>query len=297
MVSTRSNRIPTTAMTALTLHADRETTHRRNHPVPQLTCIGTLCYQYEPETIQCQAVGQDGGGGLEWKCQAELPNGIKFGQVEVGCEGWDGPDDEYILRGSCALTYSLVPSTKAFERGQIPYRTSSRPQVTISTSSLNLLVLVLFVYCIYTLVPSLVTRIHRFLTRRPRPRSHWSGGPGNNNDGDGGPPPPPYSRSPPPSKIASGSSSSNWRPGFWSGLAAGAVADRFLRPSTTTASEYDRQTRERAGFRTDDDRQVRRTGWGTAASLRNCHDDDDLDRSIGGSGFTRSTGFGGTRNR
>lgn len=76
------------ALKALTLHADRMTTSRRTSPVPQLTCEGKACRTYQPDVVQCQAVGDDGPGGLEWSCTAELPKGVRFGAVEVGCEGW-----------------------------------------------------------------------------------------------------------------------------------------------------------------------------------------------------------------
>ncbi|PRQ70407.1 Protein of unknown function (DUF1183)-domain containing protein, partial [Rhodotorula toruloides] len=95
------------SLTALTLHSNRRTASRRLPPVPQLTCKGSACRKYQPDVVQCVAVGSDGAGGLEWKCEADLPNGVRFGEVGVSCEGWDGPDDPYIVRASCGLTYSL----------------------------------------------------------------------------------------------------------------------------------------------------------------------------------------------
>jgi len=77
-----------TSLTALTLHSDRKTASRRHPPIPQLTCEGKLCRQYQPDVVQCVKVGEDGVGGLEWKCEAELPRGMRFGEIEVGCEGW-----------------------------------------------------------------------------------------------------------------------------------------------------------------------------------------------------------------
>ncbi|MDR3737716.1 MAG: hypothetical protein P4L40_01725 [Terracidiphilus sp.] len=43
----------------------------------------------------------------QWKCSAELPSNLAFGTTTVSCEGYDGPEDAYILRGSCGLEYTL----------------------------------------------------------------------------------------------------------------------------------------------------------------------------------------------
>lgn len=47
------------------------------------------------------------GYDAQWECNADLDNDYKFGEVTVVCEGYDYPEDEYILRGSCALEYTL----------------------------------------------------------------------------------------------------------------------------------------------------------------------------------------------
>lgn len=36
-----------------------------------------------------------------------MDNAYRFGRVEVSCEGFNHPDDPYILRGSCGLEYTL----------------------------------------------------------------------------------------------------------------------------------------------------------------------------------------------
>lgn len=40
---------------------------------------------------------------FQWECKADMENAYKFGKVEVTCEGFDYPDDPYILRGSCGV--------------------------------------------------------------------------------------------------------------------------------------------------------------------------------------------------
>lgn len=44
---------------------------------------------------------------LQWQCKADLENAYRFGRIEVSCEGYDYPDDPYILRGSCSLLFRL----------------------------------------------------------------------------------------------------------------------------------------------------------------------------------------------
>ena len=36
-----------------------------------------------------------------------MDNAYKFGRIEVSCEGFNHPDDPYILKGSCGLEYAL----------------------------------------------------------------------------------------------------------------------------------------------------------------------------------------------
>jgi len=32
-----------------------------------------------------------------------MDNAYRFGKVEVSCEGYDNPEDPYVLRGSCGV--------------------------------------------------------------------------------------------------------------------------------------------------------------------------------------------------
>jgi len=43
----------------------------------------------------------------QWACSADMPAGYSFGRISVSCEGYDYPDDPYVLRGSCGLEYEL----------------------------------------------------------------------------------------------------------------------------------------------------------------------------------------------
>ena len=92
------------------------TTSRRSSPVPQLSCKSGPC-QYSPASALCRNAGFD-GTDVTWKCEAELPKGVKFGKVDVSCEGFANRDDEYVLKGSCGLEYGLVgePTFESEER-------------------------------------------------------------------------------------------------------------------------------------------------------------------------------------
>lgn len=93
----------------LTFFRDRMTTGRREPPVPQLTCVGSLCKWYTPPAVQCE-----NRGNAQWKCEAELPVWAQFGPLQVSCEGWKHKHDTHVVRGSCALRFELVsPNTHA----------------------------------------------------------------------------------------------------------------------------------------------------------------------------------------
>ena len=93
---------------ALTLHKDRYTTGRRSSPVPQLRCVGGSagCRAFVPQVVQCINKGWD-GVDVQWQCKADMDNSYRFGQIEVSCEGYNHPNDAYVLTGSCGLEYKL----------------------------------------------------------------------------------------------------------------------------------------------------------------------------------------------
>ncbi|KAJ6653592.1 hypothetical protein lerEdw1_009026 [Lerista edwardsae] len=93
---------------ALTLYPGKNTNYRRTAPILQLQCTGGTagCGAYTPEVVQCYNRGWD-GSDVQWECKADLENSYRFGRIEVSCEGYDYPDDPYILQGSCGLQYTL----------------------------------------------------------------------------------------------------------------------------------------------------------------------------------------------
>lgn len=107
---------PLREISTLVLYNGKFTTGRRTSPVPQMACVGGdgRQYQHRVESIHCHNSGFDGRDVI-WRCEADIPkfeqNGfvyqLRLGKVEVSCEGYDYPDDPFILVGSCGLEYTL----------------------------------------------------------------------------------------------------------------------------------------------------------------------------------------------
>ena len=91
---------------ALTLYKGKLTNGRRLDGVQQLTCHGGACDSFQPEVVRCYNRGTD-GMEIQWECRAEMPDNIRFGKVQVTCEGYDHSKDEFVLNGSCGLEYTL----------------------------------------------------------------------------------------------------------------------------------------------------------------------------------------------
>ena len=104
--STNKDRVLLTDVKAITLYNGQMTTGRRTSPVPQLSCIGGTagCYgSHQPRTVQCLNRGSD-GMDVQWECKATLDDEYQFGRIRVVCEGYDSPEDPYVLKGSCGVS-------------------------------------------------------------------------------------------------------------------------------------------------------------------------------------------------
>ncbi|CAH8580921.1 unnamed protein product [Heterobilharzia americana] len=131
----KSDRILLRNIDALTFYHDRLAQSRKGYRLPQLKCIGGSGFKYPeyyPKTVQCYNRGFD-GREVQWECKAELDKAVSFGPVNVNCEGYDYPEDDYILHGSCALEYELNLRhhrkerryDRAFEKAYISARNNS----------------------------------------------------------------------------------------------------------------------------------------------------------------------------
>ncbi|KAK9431281.1 hypothetical protein V1505DRAFT_368612 [Lipomyces doorenjongii] len=295
----------------LTLRKDVMTTGRRLKPIPQLKVVGGDAKGlYEVEVMQCRNMGSGEGGSedVQWKCSADIPGYFRLGKTDVVCEGYSSSDDPYILRGSCGVEYTIHLTDAGYARYGSHFKLYGRSH---DSSSLSTLLMFLgFIALAYYLAWYFSSRRNNSATPgRRRPTRSFFGSLFNNDDdtgGDGGPPPPPYSRYDSNSGSGKWFSSTQgdqrrqwqqyqqerqWRPGFWSGLGAGAAASalyhRFANSRPTTA--------DNDMFYDDYGSGARRHGspFGGRSSFRSSSsvssDRDGRDRP--------STGFGGTSRR
>ncbi|OBZ72211.1 Store-operated calcium entry-associated regulatory factor [Grifola frondosa] len=244
------SRVALSRIKSLTFYKDAQTLSRRGKPVPQLNCIGKPCNLYTPEVIRCVNIGGE-GTDVDWKCETDLPDSLRFGRVEVSCEGWDGPGDPYVLKGSCALDYRLVQVPGALRSDNQPSTPSriSRWFGTVSEDPAAAVFTIFWIACLLLILYSLVTSCLNGRSgstdgsapRLPRPGTDWH--PGDNSwrgsDNNAGAPPP-YSKHPPSSNDAQGD---GWRPGFWTGAALGGLGSYLY-----NTRERERNRDARAGL-------------------------------------------------
>lgn len=227
----------------ITLQDGRMTTGRRSSPVGQLICLSG-CDRYRVSSAMCRNMGFD-GNDVNWKCEADFPSGLKFGQTTVSCEGYRNPNDEYILAGSCGLEYTILGNSNSnsyydsnsygnnyqgnsYQGNSYSYGGNSYTGTSsfianiiswITKSFFMIIVVCIIFYCMCC-----------------RSSSNYRNG-GGGGDEPGVPPRPPgYPRNqsyqqpgaPPPNTDAGSSSSSSSGGGFFSGAGLGALAGYML---------------------------------------------------------------------
>lgn len=232
-----SNAVLLANVKTLTLRKGAKTSARRVSAIPQLTCIGgNAKSHYEIDVLRCTNSGSDyDEANVQWTCKASLPPEFKLGSTDVICEGYDSPDDSYILKGSCGVEYRLVLT----EAGEEKYgkKSSFSSWMGSDNSSDNeergglvgtvfwLLFIGVLLWMLYSMIRNWITRTGTNGQRRPQPwrpggGTFWGGG-GGDDDND---PPPPYTRRPPPKSEPAAQAQFGIRPGFWSGALGGAAA-------------------------------------------------------------------------
>ena len=97
-------------ISSLTLRSGQKTSARRSSPIPQLQCTGGNARGlYDVDVMRCTNAGSDyDDDNVQWTCKASLPPEFKLGSTDVSCEGYDSPEDPYVLKGSCGVSYRLV---------------------------------------------------------------------------------------------------------------------------------------------------------------------------------------------
>ncbi|KAG5438699.1 hypothetical protein PCANB_002419 [Pneumocystis canis] len=192
----------------LTFYKGEYTKSERLTPSPQIVCVGGDAKGlYEPSVIQCKNMGSEyDPEDIQWSCSSLLPSFYKLGRTDVVCEGYSGPYDKYVLKGSCFLEYTLHLT----EKGKL-YHKKSNFSFFIREDNMTAWSIAIY-------------RAGRTLLQNWNP-GNWFGGDGGNRPGG---PPPPYSGSPYGKTYAS---RSIWTPGFWSGLLGGAALSYIMRRS------------------------------------------------------------------
>ncbi|KAF6757303.1 hypothetical protein DFP72DRAFT_892292 [Ephemerocybe angulata] len=224
------SRVELAKISSLTFYKDGLTAARRTDAWPQLNCVGSACKLYQPEAVRCVNTGGS-GTDIDWKCEADLPEALRFGKVEVNCEGWSRPGDPYVLKGSCALEYRLVQVPDALRKGRtdspIYGSSESTPSYDLST--------IIFWLAWFGILAFILSRFlesfwHRDTPGTARgPNTGPTPGPGGGGGGRGwfpGSPPPPYSKNPPQGAQPQ-AGWQNWRPGFWTGAAVAGLANHL----------------------------------------------------------------------
>lgn len=166
---------------------------------------------------------------IEWSCTANIPEEFKLGSTDVICEGYESPDDERVLKGSCGVEYRLLLTSKGEEKYGGGWFSSTRGTgADEGTDWGGYLFGLLFLGVLFWILYSMWAGYQGgpAARRPPRQGGYWGGGWGGGGGGGGGgndpyDPPPPY----PGKRNSSGyTGAEGWRPGFWSGALGGAAA-------------------------------------------------------------------------
>lgn len=89
----------------LNFYKGLSTQYKRSGPIPQQTCEGGFCGQ-APYQIHCLNIGQS--NDVVWECTGiNMNSDYKIDNTVISCEGYDYPDDPYVVRGSCGITFHV----------------------------------------------------------------------------------------------------------------------------------------------------------------------------------------------
>jgi len=301
---------------SLTFYKDSETQSRRGKPISQLTCNGKACKLYTPDVVRCQNAGGY-GTDVDWKCEADLPEALRLGRIEVSCEGWSGPGDSYVMKESCGLEYKLVDVPKELWRDDggthvFPsrlnrwFRSAVSDPVSILFGIIWIAVLGILLYSFLKscLGDSSRTRTNRPPFRpspRPGPSSGSGSFPGHHTDT-----PPPYTKyANQPSNPTNPTNGEGWRPGFWTGAALGGLGTYLFNQGTHQQPHEEQRRYDWEQERLRRASATRQSWWqsssgsafgGDVGSSRRNNDDRGEGPSDMGR-MRRSTGLGGSNVR
>jgi len=276
------SRVELAKIKALTFYKDALTESRRTEAIPQLICANkSVCKLYTPEVVRCQSLGGS-GTDIDWKCEADLPESLRFGKIQVSCEGWARAGDPYVLKGSCSLEYRLVQVPGSLRNSDSDNPVDSGKSFDVASTIFTVIWLAFVAIILYSFIQSCMRGPQNRVGGRPAPGRPGNSGPGffpGGLDDDSSAPPPPYSKSAP-------TPNEGWRPGFWSGAVLGGLGTHFLN-NRRNARAYDWE-RERS-YQTPPAGSM----FGQRRSAARPADDRGEGSSNLGS-MRQSTGFGGS---
>ncbi|KAG1683984.1 Store-operated calcium entry-associated regulatory factor [Nymphon striatum] len=299
-----SSKVRLRDINVLTLYSGKMTTYRRTSALSQLNCVGgSANCQYTPQVVQCYNRGSD-GFDVQWECKADMDYSYQFGKIEVACEGYDYPEDEYVLKGSCGLEYTLdltKDGSNRKQQNQHNYYGNERhhaPNLMKSSSGFgDLIILVVVGIIIYAIYKTCLTQYQHSSTNDDDP-SHNQGQNGagagaggwfgNTFGGTSGAPPSYGFRQEHYDAGCGGSQPHNRRNnfgGFWTGAATGGFLGYMFgnRNQGATNNGY----RPQSSWRSYDNNSAWGGTGGSSSSFS----------GSSSSGTRSSSGFGGTRRR
>ncbi|XP_041042590.1 store-operated calcium entry-associated regulatory factor isoform X1 [Carcharodon carcharias] len=246
-----SERVLLREIQALTLHSGRYTTGRRTSPVRQLQCVGGTagCNAFLPKVVQCYNKGWD-GYDVQWECKTDMDKAYRFGAITVSCEGYNYPEDPYILRGSCGLEYVIELTEEGLRRKKpnSGFAHVSDENSTFSHDSFSFM-MILVLFALAYLVYMVCLRSQHNRNEFPQDNGQNPGDYCNGAGPSAQPPPPgfkPAYRGCTTDETFCGEAhprSTGSGPGFWTGMGAGGLLGYLLgsrrsRPNTSSYPYY-----------------------------------------------------------
>lgn len=245
--------------------------------------------------MRCKNAGADyDENNIQWTCTAPLPEEFKLGSTDVICEGYDSPDDPYILKGSCGVEYRLMLTEKGEKKfgksrggwgDDDDYRRDG-PKSFGEKVAAALFWMAFIAVGLWIAYSAWMGRGQGGAGMGGGNRPGWGGGGGGwggaGNDPYDDPPPPYYDNRPGYKQGYGSTQQQGWRPGFWSGAAAGAAAGYGAGRMGGRGNQTSNSSR-----------------WGDGGGWDN--GGEGSSRSSSGSSFSstrhESTGFGSTSRR
>lgn len=118
----------------ITMTTGKPTTSKKGEVHNQVECYSDprqICAEYGPKAIRCNNSNPANHPDPKWNCEP-IDWSIRHQIVEsqINCEGWDKPDDSYVVQDSCYIKIRMI---------------YDRVQVHVDRSPLSLLIPLVFI--------------------------------------------------------------------------------------------------------------------------------------------------------